>query len=316
MAEYTKLGKQQLASILAQYSLGSLSSTSLLSGGSENTNYKLQTSTGDFVLTVCEQKTLVEAQQLTELLAHLEQNDFATSKVLSNNEGQLVTHWEAKPVMIKNHLPGSIRKKISQPELISLGQQLAKLHLIKPPAYLKHNLTFGKESFKQIEIYDANSDFQRWLYLIRSEIQERIKQDLPRSLIHGDVFFNNVIIDDNKETATIMDFEEACYYYRVFDIGMTLVGLCDKSNRLNVNSAQNVLAGYQQVSHLDEYEKQSLQSFAAYAAAATAFWRHKQYRYVKPDLKQQNHYLSMKQLGDDILGIPKEKFRNILENGA
>ncbi len=74
MAEYTKLDSQQTKSILAQYPLGTLLSTKILNGGSENTNYRLHTSKGDFVLTLCEQKTLLEAQQLTDLLAHLDQN--------------------------------------------------------------------------------------------------------------------------------------------------------------------------------------------------------------------------------------------------
>ncbi len=316
MAEYTKLDKKQIESILAQYSLGSLLFTSLLSGGSENTNHRINTSKGDFVLTICEQKTLVEAQQLANLLAHLEQNNFTTSKVLSNSKGQLVTLWDGKPVMLKNHLPGSIHKNLSKQKLISLGQQLAKLHLIKPPDYLKHQVSFGKESFSKIEIYDNSSDFQKWLYSIRSDIHEHVKQSLPKALIHADVFFNNVIIDDDNSTAIIMDFEEACYYYRVFDIGMMLVGLCEESDKLNVINARTVLAGYQQISQLHENEKRSLQSFAVYAAAVTAFWRHQQHRYAMPNPKLKNHYLSMQHLGDDIRKIPKKEFRNVFDYGA
>jgi homoserine kinase type II len=316
MAEYTKLDSQQTKSILAQYPLGTFLSTELLTGGSENTNYRLHTSEGDFVLTLSEQKNLLDAQQLADLLAHLDQNHFTTSKVISNNEGELVTLWEGKPVMIKNHLPGSINKDLSQSLLKSLGQQLAKLHLIKPPAYLKHRVIFGKESFDQIEIYDKDSDFQTWLYSIRENIHEHIKQDLPKTLIHSDVFFDNVIVAEDGITATIMDFEEACYYHRVFDIGMMLVGLCEESNKLNTSNAQSVLTGYQQISQLQEHEKQALQSFTAYAAAATAFWRHKQFRYEMPNAKLHNHYLHMKNLGDDILDISPSKFREALDNGA
>ena len=91
MAEYTKLDSQQTKWILAQYPLGTLLSTKLLTGGSENTNYRLHTSVGDFVLTLSEQKNLQDAQQLADLLAHLDQNHFTTSKVISNNEGELVS---------------------------------------------------------------------------------------------------------------------------------------------------------------------------------------------------------------------------------
>jgi homoserine kinase type II len=308
MAEYTKLDEQQTKLILQQYSLGELLSVKLLNGGSENTNYRLKTAAGDFVLTLCEQKTLLETQQLTDLLFHLEQNNFSTSKVISNNEGELVSLWEGKPAMIKNHLSGSIRKDLSKHLLESLGQQLARLHLIKPPAYLKHHVDFGKESFDQIEQYDKDSDFQSWLYSIRTIIHGHINQNLTKSLIHGDVFFDNVIVADDGITATIMDFEEACFYYRVFDIGMMLVGLCEESNKLNISHAQSVLTGYQQVSPLHENEKQALQSFTAYAAAATAFWRHQHFRYVMPSSTLQNHYLHMKNLGDDILTISPDKF--------
>ncbi|MFT6874868.1 MAG: homoserine kinase type II [Granulosicoccus sp.] len=316
MSEYTKLDSHQTKLILAQYPLGTLLSTKLLNGGSENTNYRLHTSNGDFVLTLCEQKTLLGAQQLTDLLAHLDQNNFTTSKVISNNKGELVMLWEGKPVMIKNYLPGSIRKKLSTPLLQSLGQQLARLHLIKPPAYLEHRVIFGKESFDQIEIYDKDSEFQTWLYSIRNIIHEQIEQNLPKSLIHSDVFFNNVIVAEDSITATIMDFEEACYYYRVFDIGMMLVGLCEESDKLNTSNAQSILTGYQQVSRLHENEKQALQSFTAYAAAATAFWRHKQFHYVMPNSKLNNHYLHMKNLGDDVLNMPPVEFRKSLDNAT
>jgi len=39
-------------------------------------------------------------------------------------------------------------------------------------------------------------------------------------------------------------------------------------------------------------------------------------RHVMPNPTLQDHYLSMQHLGDDILEIPKQEFRNILENGA
>ncbi|OED42004.1 hypothetical protein AB833_08245 [Chromatiales bacterium (ex Bugula neritina AB1)] len=53
----------------------------------------------------------------------------------------------------------------------------------------------------------------------------------------------NVIVNDGTATATIMGFEEACFYYRVFDIGMMLVGFCRVSDKLNLVAAEKLLAG-------------------------------------------------------------------------
>ena len=60
MAQYSELDAEQISQLLSEYSVGELSAFKILSGGSENTNYWISTSSGQFVLTVCEQKTFSE----------------------------------------------------------------------------------------------------------------------------------------------------------------------------------------------------------------------------------------------------------------
>ena len=75
-------------------------------------------------------------------------------------------------------------------------------------------------------MYAPESTFYKWLKEIQKYIESYISTDLPKALIHSDIFYNNIIVNKDSEKATIMDFEEACYYYRVFDIGMMIVGTC------------------------------------------------------------------------------------------
>ena len=136
---------------------------------------------------------------------------------------------------------------------------------------------------------------------------------LPMALIHSDIFFNNIIVSDDEKRARIMDFEEACHYYRVFDIGMMLIGCCSDANGLRMEQAAALLKGYQMELSLLPAEKEALQAFSVYAAAATAFRRHQNFNHVKPDPAMFNHYRAMQSLADRVRQIPEAEFMKMVE---
>jgi len=307
MAHYTKLNQETLAELLQQeYGIEGMSDFKVLSGGSQNTNYWVKTSNRAFVLTVCEQKTLEEAEELAKLLTYLNANDFATSEVIPTIGGGLAAVFEGKPILLKSFIEGRIEKDLSPELLVSLGQQLARLHQIPAPDYLPQSLSSGIEAFDEVKLYAPESEFYVWLKEIRTYIEVFLEEDMPKALIHSDIFFNNIIIQPNGKEGTIMDFEEATYYYRVFDIGMMLVGSCSEGTHLNPLKMQSLLQGYQQISPLSSAEKKALQAFTVYGAAATAFWRHQNFNFVHVIPEMKEHYRAMKDLADSVRGMKAE----------
>ena len=305
MAHYTALSDSDLQTILAHYGIEKVKSCKVLSGGSENTNYLVKTGIGAFVLTICEQKSPKEAKKLASLLEHLLLNNFSTSKLVKTITGKLTIDWNDKPVMLKKFIEGDILEDLSEHLLEHLGKELAKLHQIKAPDYLPSSVNYGIEHFSKVELYAPDSSFNTWLKNTQKHIEVYIDISLPKTLIHSDIFYNNVIVNENRVEATIMDFEEACYYYRLFDIGMMIVGTCCKNDIIDLNKVASLLKGYQQEVKLLEIEIESLQAFTAYAATATAFWRHQNFNYVNVDATMKNHYLEMKKLADTIINLPK-----------
>lgn len=308
MAQYTTLKHQDINSILALYNNDIVKSYIILSGGSENTNYLVTTNNSKFVLTVCEHKSLKAAIELTKLLNHLANHNFSTSKVLSSIKNKPIITWNNKPVMLKEYIEGKIMKNLPSHLLESIGKTLAELHQIKAPNYVSNVISYGKEKFREVAAYDSKSTFRKWLEEIHKYVLKKTPKALPKALIHSDLFYNNVIINNSESQATIMDFEEASYYYRVFDIGMAIVGLCSENAILDLQKAQCILKGYQDKNKLKHTETNSLKVFTVYAAAATAFWRHKHFRVDEPDSKKLNHYLEMKNLADYIKLLPDDCF--------
>lgn len=305
MAQYTVINDTNLEIILKRYGIGNIQSYKLLSGGSENTNYLVEALSKSFVLTICEQKSAQDAENLALLLNDLKLQNFSTSKLVATLKGAFTTLWNDKPVILKEFIEGTIIQDFSEDLLLYLGRELAKLHQVNVPDYVPRTLNYGSiERFDEVKVYAPNTSFYRWLKNTQCYIEDYISPELPKSLIHSDIFYSNVIVSEDRKVATIMDFEEACYYYRVFDIGMMIVGICFEGETINQKKMKSLLEGYKQENKLLEIEINSLKAFTVYAATATAFWRHQNFNYVNVDATLKDHYLEMKNLADTIMNLP------------
>ena len=298
--QYTVLTIKELNDIASQYNIGMVDSHKVLSGGSENTNYLICTGSGSYVLTICEQKTKHEAEQLADLLRHLENNNFQTSKILVSKNDKSIINYSDKPIMLKTFIEGDVIDNLSNDLLESIGEEIGKLHRINAPNYLPNKLNYGVEYFDEVKIYDEHSEFDLWLQKKKENFKSYFSLDLPKALIHSDVFTSNVIISKDLQKTIIMDFEEATYYYRLFDIGMAIIGLCREGKTVNTTKACHLLKGYQKTISLIEEEKKSLQTFIIYAATAMSFWRHKNFNYTNKTEAFKNHYLELKIIADSI----------------
>ncbi|MDC1493079.1 homoserine kinase [Flavobacteriaceae bacterium] len=313
MEHYTSLSEIEIREILAKFNIHNISSFELLIGGSENTNYLVKSENKKYVLCVFEQKTEKNAKDLTQLLKHLAINNFNTSKLINTSDSDSVIVWNNKPIIIKAFIEGEIRKDLSPQLLKLIGKELAKLHQINAPEYLPTQLNYGKEQFANIKKYSANSEFDIWLKNILEYISPYLKLNLPKSIIHSDVFWDNVIIGEDDNKVTIIDFEESVNYYRLFDIGMTIIGICGKAKVINLEKIKHFLDGYQSEVQLLEDEINSLKAFTIYAGASMTFWRHQNFNYVKPNAKMSNHYMELKFLVDDIVKKTDDCFVRLIK---
>lgn len=312
MAQYTVLNDESIQTILIHYGIEKITSYKILSGGSENTNYLVNTNDKAFVLTICEQKSAKEAEELASFLNYLEDNDFSTSKLVKTKTGKLTVTFSNKPVMLKKFIEGDIIQDFPDNLLIYLGKELAKLHQIKVPNYIPKTLHYGSiDRFDEVQVYAPESSFYKWLKEVKTYIKKHINPELPKSLIHSDIFYSNIIVSDDLKTGTIMDFEEACCYYRIFDIGMMIVGTCVENKTLNLEKVTYLLKGYQQEITLLKIEKKTLKAFTVYAAAATCFWRHQNFNQVNIIPEMKHHYVEMKLLTNTIINLPEDAIFSI-----
>jgi homoserine kinase type II len=313
VAHYTSLTRHEIEAISANYAINNISSFKVLSGGSENTNYLINAENGKYVLTICEQKTEEKARELAHLLEHLENRRFQTSKIIRNTNNEPLTLWKGRPIMIKGFIEGKTLNSLPHHLIELVGKELGKLHKIEAPEFLPKQVNYGKEQFVNVEKYAANSLFDIWLKEKLEYVLPYFASNLPKAFIHSDVFNDNVIISEDEGSVMIMDFEESAYYYRIFDIGMMIIGICGEGKTVNLEKASYILKGYRQEIQLLDVEINALQAFTVYAGAAMTFWRHINFNYYKPDSKLSNHYLGLKVLADFVEEQSADSFLKLIK---
>ena len=115
-------------------------------------------------------------------------------------------------------------EKLDEDMICQVGAAMASLHEIQSPDYLPGQHAYGLETFLRVMDKGINLEYENWLGQRYDFLMGTIPSGLPRGFIHGDVFYDNVLFDGKKFKALI-DFEEACQYYKVFDLGMAVVVL-------------------------------------------------------------------------------------------
>ena len=310
MARYARLDRAAVEGLTRRFGIGDITALSVMDGGRENTSYCVETSSGKYVLTLCDQKSLKHATELANLLVYLTNQGVRTSRVVVPPREPIVVQYDDKPVMLKRYVDGDVTANLAGNLLAQLGEEMARLHEIPAPPYLPQSFPYGRSHFPEVTNSDLGHAYIDWLSEKTTYLQKRIPQHLPMALIHGDVFFDNVIVQGDQLMA-IIDFEEACHYYRGFDLGMVIVGACRDRQGISFEKAGRFIRGYQKKTTLQSIERESLRAFAVYAAVATSFWRFRQYHLLRPEPRLYDEHVDMQTLADTISEYPDSSFTEL-----
>lgn len=298
MASYTKLTESVVNQILNQYDVGELTNLTLLDGGLANSSCVIVTTKGKYVLSVCDEKNPQEISSLTALLAHLQTSAFCTPEVVPLISGENYCLYYEKPVYLKRYIAGEMGGTPTPAKIAQVGEALARLHQIPAPDFIPQQLTMGVDDFEAL--IGRNDNYSPWLAQKRGLIVPYLSDDLPQGLVHGDLFWDNMLFEQDKLVA-MLDFEEVCKSYLIFDLGMCAVGCCRHQNLLDETLFNALVKGYQRVRQLTEKEQQALPIFIVYAATVTSFWRYRQFNIVRPDATKKDHYLVMSNFADSVV---------------
>jgi homoserine kinase type II len=273
VAVYTRVTQAQLQDFLALYDLGELIAFSGIADGIENTNYRIQTKHGNFILTLYENLPENDARKVFCMLAYLQTQDIPVPLVLNDQFGQQLNKLGKKSAALFSCLAGHSIVSPRSKHCYAVGWQLARLHLAAKNVAMERenpkNLSGLAVLFQQLQ-----SDLERKdASIIEAELeyQYRFNQDdLPGGVIHADLFRDNVLFIGD-ELSGVIDFYSSCRGEWLYDIAVTINDWC-KGDVFGICNKRKdaLLDGYQSVRPLEEIEITMLPMMLR--RAALRFW--------------------------------------------
>ena len=117
---------------------------------------------------------------------------------------------------------------------------------------LLNKIKFKSRDFKNLE---------KFLRINFQDIKKNWPKNLPKGIIHGDLFIDNIFFKNNKLSG-IIDFYFAANDFFMYEIAICINALCfDQLNSkfyLNKKKVANLIRGYEKIKKISMKEKRSL----------------------------------------------------------
>lgn len=262
------------------FRLGELTSFEPIVEGIENSNYLISiTEHGErteYVLTIIEQLGLDDLPFFNQILQHLFFYGLPVPTPKQTLDGMTTTLFCGKPTLLFPKLDGVHLEQVEEAHCRSIGQALGDIHV-----------TLATQDWCR-----ANPYSPEWMDATLQEVAAKIPKDdlamlnrisnvyeaaqelnLPKGIVHGDLFRDNVLFDANELTG-ILDFFNACNDFLVQDIAITINDWC-REDAISISPTLRaaLIEGYSEKRTLTEIELEHLPAFQTFSAARFALTR-------------------------------------------
>ena len=267
MAVYTKIDMRDISLINKKFNIENFKNYQGIKQGIENTNYLLKSKNNKFILTIFEKRVLKkEIPFFIKLMDQLSALNIICPKPLKNKNGHFLIKLKNKTACIVSFLTGKSKKNLSLKNCYDIGKTVALIHLYTKKIKLFRTNSMGIKKLKPLlnKIKFKSGEFKnldKFLEINLRDINKIWPKKLPKGIIHGDLFIDNIFFKNNKLSG-IIDFYFAANDYFMYEIAICVNALCfDQVNSkffLNKKKVKNLIKGYEKIRKLSSKEKNSL----------------------------------------------------------
>lgn len=232
MSVYTRIEPAQLEAFLADYHVGALRDYRGISEGITNTNYFVDTTGGHWVLTLFERLRPEELPFFLELMDHLAARGVPCAHPVTRRDGGFLSSLAGKPAALVYCLDGASEASPSATQCAALGAVLADMHHAAGSLSGEQTNARGLDWVRTTRDRLADRLDAADLAMLDEELDFQGAQshaNLPRGVIHADLFRDNVLFEDNTVSGLI-DFYYACTDYLLFDLAVVCNDWCVDDN--------------------------------------------------------------------------------------
>ena len=283
MSVFTTVSPAELDVWLKRYALGSLQELQGIAAGIENTNYFVTTSHGRFVLTLFEKLKREELPYFINLMAHLAAHGIPCPAPVADLENGYLGELNGKPACIVSCLEG---QSITEPGVLhctEVGEMLAAMHRAGKTYPARMQNPRGPHWWKSAAARVMPLLPRDEAVLLAEELRFQSLyrfEDLPRGVIHADLFRDNVLFK-GQTIGGLIDFYFACDDVWLYDLAITVNDWCvDAGGELDHPRMMAMLQAYHATRPLGVIERGAWPTMLR--AGALRFWLSRLYDFHFP----------------------------------
>jgi homoserine kinase type II len=264
MAVYTDVAAEDLARFLGRYDIGELLAYKGIAEGVENSNFLVHTSRGYFILTLYERRVAErDLPFFLGLMEHLASRGINCPQPVRNRHGGVLGKVAGRPAAIVTFLDGMWVRRPSVAHCGALGAALARLHQAGADFAMRRDNALSVAGWRTLHeacrerAHKVDRDLEKLVAAELEFLEQHWPRDLPRGVIHADLFPDNVFFLGDKLSGLI-DFYFACTDTLAYDAAICLNAWCfEPDHSYNVTKGRALLANYVRVRPLspDEWDR-------------------------------------------------------------
>jgi homoserine kinase type II len=227
MAVYTHVSAEALSAFLRRYDdVGELVSAKGIAEGVENSNYLVDTSTARFILTLYEKRVEVgDLPFFLDLLDHCAARGLPVPPAIRDRDGVAIQTLEGRPACLIRFLNGVSVTRPTPDQAATAGAALGALHAAVADFAGGRPNSLGIGDWRAL-LTRCGGDLDAITPGLFARVDAALAaveadwpHDLPHSVIHADLFPDNVLMLGARVTGLI-DFYFACRDIRAYDVAV------------------------------------------------------------------------------------------------
>ena len=255
MGVFTNLFQDEIDFIEKKYKIKILEIKNI-DNGILNSNFYIKTKNKKYILRIYEANRTIDEEKQELILLDRIVDFIPVSIAIKNIDNEYISIFNNKKFTLFEYIDGNSITKIDTHIIREIAIYLGKLHsFTKDISFEKYNRKTRVDfDFYYNEIKKSEIDFKLKNELLNSadKINGFDFSILPSGVIHGDIFPDNVLLDDYNNIKVIFDFNESYYAPFIFDIAI-VINFWIKINDFDFFTENNLIRDF--LNYYSKYRK-------------------------------------------------------------
>lgn len=255
MGVFTNLFQDEIDFIEKKYKIKILEIKNI-DNGILNSNFYIKTKNKKYILRIYEANRTIDEEKQELILLDRIVDFIPVSIAIKNIDNEYISIFNNKKFALFEYIDGNSITKIDTHIIREIAIYLGKLHsFTKDISFEKYNrktrINFDLY-YNEIKKSEIDFKFKNELLNSADKINGFDFSILPNGIIHGDIFPDNVLLDDYNNIKVIFDFNESYYAPFIFDIAI-VINFWIKINDFDFFTENNLIRDF--LNYYSKYRK-------------------------------------------------------------